>query len=213
MSSENLEVAKREGVGTLAAKKLRGSGRVPAILYGHGEENVNLSVSSDAIGKVIQHGTKLLALTGDLAETALLRDVQWDAFGIEVLHIDLTRVSQSESVEVALPVELHGEAAGTNEGGILAFVSHSLTIACPASSIPDSLKVTITDLHMGQAIHANEVELPEGASMVTNGTDVVVQVTKPTGMQGSATDEEADEAEPELIRKDGGDEGEGDAKE
>lgn len=200
MSSETLEVKKRDGVGSIASKKLRRTGNVPAILYGHGEENVNLSVKSDAIGRIIQHGTKLLSLTGDITETALLRDVQWDAFGIDVLHVDFTRVSQSEAVEVTLPVELHGEAPGTSEGGQLVFAAHELTIQCPASAIPEHIQVNVSDLHVGQAIHAGEVPLPDGAKVVTPEAEVVVQVTKPSGAAAAASDAESD-AEPELIRK------------
>ncbi len=199
MSSETLEVKKREGLGTLASNRLRQQGFVPANLYGHGEANVNLAVRADALKTIINHGTKLLSLTGDVADTALLREVQWDAFGIAVVHIDLTRVSQSELVEVTLPVELHGEAPGSSEGGQLSFVTHELTIRCPASDIPDHLHVNIGGLHMGQAIHANEVNLPTGAEMVTAANAVVVHVVKPAGM----TDDDAalQSVEPELIRK------------
>lgn len=201
MSSETLEVKKRDAVGSIASRKLRGTGLVPAVLYGHGEENVHLSVKSDAIGRIIQHGTKLLSLTGDVSETALLRDVQWDAFGIDVLHIDLTRVSQTEAVEVTLPVELHGEAPGTSEGGALSFALHELTIQCPASNIPEHIVVNIGDLHLGQAVHAGEIELPEGAKTVTPASEVVVQVSRPSGLAAEAAEDGA-EAEPELIRKD-----------
>jgi large subunit ribosomal protein L25 len=206
MSSETLEVKKRDAVGTAAANRLRQQGFVPANLYGHGETNLNLAVRSDALNHILNQGAKLLALTGDVADTALLKEVQWDAFGMEVLHIDLTRVSQSELVEVTLPVELHGEAPGSNEGGQLSFVTHELTIRCPASSIPDHLHVNIGGLHLGQAIHASEVSLPSGAEMISSASEVVVQVIKPV-----STDEEAEDGlsvEPELIRKEKPEEGE-----
>ncbi len=206
MSSETLEVKKRDAVGTTASNKLRQLGFVPANLYGHGEANVNLAVRADAINTIIHHGTKLLSLTGDIADTALLREVQWDAFGMEVLHVDLTRVSQTELVEVTLPVELHGEAPGSSEGGQLSFVAHELTIRCPASDIPEHIRVNISGLHLGQAIHASEVVLPAGAQMVTHGSDVVVQVVKPSGMEEGA--DTSLSVEPELIRKEKADSGE-----
>ena len=199
MSSETISVTKRTEIGSNASKRLRAKGQVPAILYGHGEENLNLMVAADSISNVIKHGTKLLSLTGDVTDTAILKEVQWDAFGTEVLHVDLNRVSASESVEVTLPVHLHGEAPGVGEGGQLAFVTHELTIRCPASSIPEYLQVNVGGLHLGQAIHANEVTLPAGSSMVTLASQVVVQVTRPSG---TASDEAAvATAEPELIRK------------
>ncbi len=206
MSSETIEVKKRDVVGSSAARKLRQSGQVPANLYGHGEDNLNLTIPADAINAIIKHGTKLISLTGDVKDTAILREVQWDAFGVEVLHVDFTRVSQAEAVEVTLPVELHGEAPGSNEGGMLTFNTHELTINCPASSIPDHIHVNIGNLHLGDAIHASDVSLPNGATLVTPANEVVVQVIKPSG--AAAGEEAEDEAEPELIRKDKAEEGE-----
>lgn len=202
MSSETIEVKKREGSGTLACKKIRREGNVPAILYGHGEENVNLSVRADTINKVIRHGSKLLNLTGELSETALLKDVQWDAFGIEILHVDFTRVSNTETVEVTLPIELHGEAPGTNQGGMLGFSSHEITISCPAASIPDHIQVNVSQLNLGDSIHANELQLPEGASLVSQPSTLIVQVAVPSGMKGQGGAEDEEEAtEPEVISK------------
>lgn len=198
MSSETITVSKRTAIGSNASKRLRATGQVPAILYGHGEENVNLSVRADALHNIIKHGTKLLSLTGDVTDTAILKEVQWDAFGIDIVHVDLNRVSATEAVEVTLPVHLNGEAPGVSEGGQIAFITHELAIKCPASSIPEFISVNISKLHLGQSIHANEVALPEGATMVTFGGQVVVQVARPT----QASDEtEAAATEPELIRK------------
>ncbi|MEM7477570.1 MAG: 50S ribosomal protein L25 [Planctomycetota bacterium] len=197
MSTETVEVKKREGTGSLASKKLRRTGQIPAILYGHGEENVNLSVSGDAIQRVIEHGVKLLTLTGDVNETAFLRDVQWDAFGIDVLHIDLNRVSATEAVDVTLPIELHGEAPGIGEGGKLSFPVKELIISCPAGSIPENLQVNISELHMGESIQAGDVKLPDGATVVTNATEVVVHIPVPTAVRlaAAAAKQEAQQAE------------------
>lgn len=200
---ETIEVQTRQAVGTSKVQKLRATGMIPAILYGHGEANVNLAVAKDAVNSVIRRGSKMLALTGAIQDTALLREVQWDAFGIEILHIDLARVSRDEAVEITLLVELHGEAPGLSEGGQLKFTAHELTIRCPAGSIPEHLLVSVSNLHLGQSIHANEVKLPEGASMITPASVVVVQIVQPTD---TGDDEAAASAEPELIRKEKADE-------
>lgn len=199
MSSETLEVKKRDELGSLASRRLRMNGEVPANLYGHGEANINLAVKADALNAIIKHGTKLVTLTGGVSDTAVVREVQWDTFGVDIIHVDLTRVSQAESVEVTLPVELHGEAPGANEGGMLTFTLHELTIRCPAASIPDHLHVNIGGLHLGDAIHAGEVQVPAGATMVTAAGEVVVQVSRPAGM--AAEEAAAVSGEPELIRK------------
>jgi large subunit ribosomal protein L25 len=206
MSTDTIEVQNREGTGTLASKKLRQTGQVPAILYGHGESNVNLAVKGDAISKLIHQGSKILSLTGAVNETALVKDVQWDAFGMDILHVDFARVSQSEAVEVTLPVEVHGEAPGIAQGGVLSVLLHDLTISCPANAVPESLSVSIAQLNLGDSIQAKEVELPEGASLVGDEADVVVQVAIPSSMKGQGAAEDEEEAvdgsaEPEVIGK------------
>ncbi len=199
MSSETLEVKKRDELGSLASKRLRMNGEIPANLYGHGEANVNLAVKADALNTIIKHGTKLVSLTGGVTDTAILREVQWDVFGVDVIHVDFARVSQAEAVEVTLPVELHGEAPGSSEGGMLTFTSHELTIRCPAANIPDHLHVNIGGLHLGDVIHASDVQLPTGATMITPASEVVVQINRPAG--SSADEAATGGAEPELIRK------------
>jgi len=192
-----LEVVKREAQGSWNVGKLRATGYVPAILYGHGEENVCLSIRREAVAMLIKHGSKLVSLTGSIKDTALIRDVQWDTFGSYVIHLDLARVSQTETVDVTLPIQLHGEIASAG-GGQLRFVTHEITISCPASSIPDHLTVEIGGLQLGASIHVSEVKLPAGAMAVTQGSVVVVQVVAPAG---AADDAAGATAEPELIRK------------
>lgn len=201
---ETIEVKAREAVGSSRVRKLRATGMIPAVLYGHGESNVNLAIAKDAVNKVVRHGTKMLALTGAVQDTALLREVQWDSFGIDIIHVDLARVSRDETVDVTLPVELHGEAPGLGEGGQLQFTTHELHISCPAGSIPEHLVVSLANLHLGQSIHANDVPLPEGATMLTPSTVVVVQIVQP--LSAEALEAAAGGVEPELIRREKGEE-------
>jgi len=194
---ETIEVVKREAQGSWNVGKLRATGFVPAILYGHGEENVCLSIKKEAVAALIKHGSKLVSLTGSIKDTALVREVQWDTFGSRVIHLDLARVSQTETVDITLPIQLHGEIASAG-GGQLRFVTHEITISCPAASIPDHLTVEVGGLQLGASIHASEVTLPAGAKVVTAGSVVIVQVVAPAG----AVDDAAGAgAEPELIRK------------
>lgn len=196
---ETIQVKKRDAVGSWNVRKLRATGQIPANLYGHGEANLNLSVASEAVNKLLKHGTKLVSLTGDVTDTALLREVQWDSLGSYVVHLDFTRVSQTELVEISLPVHLHGEAPGAVGSGQLRFVTHEVTIRCPAASLPEFLTVEIGQLQLGQSIHVNEMKLPEGASPVTPGSVVIVQVVAAAGESDDAAASGA--VEPELIRK------------
>ncbi len=195
---ETIEVKSREAVGSWKVRKLRAAGQIPANLYGHGEANLNLSVAKEAVDKLLKHGSKLVSLTGAVTDTALLREVQWDSLGSEVVHLDFARVSQTEQVEISLPVHLHGEAPGAVGSGQLRFVTHEVTIRCPAASLPEFLTVDISRLQLGQSIHVSEMKLPEGATPVTPPSVVVVQVV---AASSQADDAAAVATEPELIRK------------
>lgn len=197
---ETIEVKKRDTLGSRAMIKIRESGSIPAILYGHGEENVCLSVSLDTVNKLIKHGTKLVNLRGDISDTALLRAVQWSSMGDHIIHVDFARVSQTETVVVTIPVHLHGEAPGAmSSAGQLRFISHELSIRCPAVKIPEFITCDISQLQLGQAIHVSELKLPEGIEAVTPGSIVVVQVAAAAGVDIEAAIPMS--AEPELIRK------------
>ncbi|MEI6525200.1 MAG: 50S ribosomal protein L25 [Planctomycetota bacterium] len=197
---ETIEVKKRDTLGSRAMIKIRQSGSIPAILYGHGEENVCLTVSLDTVNKLIKHGTKLVNLRGEITDTALLRSVQWSSMGDYIIHVDFARVSQTETVVVTVPVHLHGEAPGAmSAAGQLRFVSHEISIRCPAVKIPEYITCEIGQLQLGQAVHVSELKLPEGVEAVTPGSVVVAQVVVAAGTDTETTLPTS--AEPELIRK------------
>jgi large subunit ribosomal protein L25 len=203
--SDTLVVKKREKVGSSSTRRLRGEGQIPVNLYGHGEANASLSVPAEQVVAVIKHGGKLVKLSGDITETALLREVQWDTYSKDIIHVDLIRVSEKELVETTVAVELKGTAPGITEGGVLQFVLHELHIECPAISIPEKLIANINDLHLGKAIHASDIALPEGAKLVSDPHLVVVSCVAPHKEEDVAGGIEGT-VEPELIRKEKTDE-------
>jgi large subunit ribosomal protein L25 len=201
--AETLKVKRREKLGGGNNRRLRKTGQVPAILYGHGEATVPLAVESSAIMNVIRHGHKLVKLEGDVAEGAFIKAVQWDVFGKGLIHIDLLRVSDTEQVRTTVSIELKGTAPGLTEGGIIEFVLHELEIECPAAAVPEKLIVSVNDLHLNQSIHARDVPLPPGASLLDDEDLVVVHCITPHVQEevAGAPLVEPGAAEPELIRK------------
>ena len=107
-----LAVQTRDTQGKHRNRRLRQSGQIPGILYGHGLECVPLAVAADALTAAIRHGSRLVSLTGAVNESAFIRDLQWDTWGTHILHVDFTRISEHEIVEVRVPVELRGESPG-----------------------------------------------------------------------------------------------------
>lgn len=189
-----IEVSRRENTGTAATRRLRRDGMVPAVLYGHGESNEHLAVPSKQVKALLRHHSKTIDLRGAVNETALINEMQWDALGIEVLHLDLIRVNLQEKVQVTVSVHLHGEAKGTHEGGILLEVTHEVDITCPAGSIPDNVGLNVTDLGVGEQATASQLELPDGCELVTGGDVVVARVD---GRTQAAEEGDAEEASEE----------------
>src|SRR5207249_3479374 len=104
-------------------------------------------------------------MDGGTSETVLVRDIQWDHLGKEIIHLDFARVSASDSIETEVPIELRGTAPGLSEGGILEQLIHDISVVCRADAIPNNIKVDISDLHLGKAIHVKELKLPEGVAV------------------------------------------------
>jgi large subunit ribosomal protein L25 len=196
--AEVLHAIVRQGLGTRESRRLRQQGQVPAVLYGHGEENVNLAVPHGEVEAMIRHGSKMVSIQGEVSGNAFVKEVQWDPMGVEVLHLDLTRVFVGESVDVVIPVELVGEAPGAKAGGRVEQVTHEVEISCPAGKIPDKFEVKINSLQLGQTIAVKELELPEGASMLTETERVIVTCEEVVEMEEAEVTTEVG-AEPEVI--------------
>lgn len=197
--AETLQVAKREQLGSSRCRRLRAAGQIPAVLYGHGEGNLNLAVAREQFASALRHGAKLVDLQGEVNESALIRDVQWDPFGVDVLHVDLARVSASELVEVTLTIELRGDAPGVRDGGNVQHVLHEAKIECPAGAIPERLQLNVNSLGLGQSLLAGQIPLPEGARLLTNPDVLVVHCVTTTPESDEAVPVPGEAAEPEVI--------------
>ncbi len=194
-----LAVQSRADQGKHNNRRLRRAGKIPGILYGHGLQNVSLAVAADALTAAIRHGSRLVSLTGAVSESAFIRELQWDTWGTHIVHVDFTRISEHEIVEVRVPVELRGEAPGVREGGVVVQLIHEVEIACPAALIPEKLAVNINHLMLGQSILLNSLEVPQGAKILAADLEaVLVECVVPMELpeEGAA---EAAAGEPEVI--------------
>ena len=146
---------------------------------------------------------------GGTTETVLIRDVQWDHLGKEVLHLDFARVSAEEVIETEVPMEIRGHAAGIAAGGIVEHLVHSLSIKCRAEAIPDSIKVDISDLQVDQGIHVRDLKLPPGVTVDADPdlllVHVVTRAAAPEPAEAAA--EAADPARGHQARAQGKREG------
>lgn len=205
--SETLKVDIRESRGKRHARRLRQAGAIPAILYGHGEANLSLSIPLDQVKSAVRHGARVVDLDGAVKEKAFIRDLQWDTFGLEVLHLDLARVSADEKVEVEVVVELRGEAPGVKEGGVVSQLLHQVDVESLVTAIPDKLSLSINGLGLDQTLTVADIQPPPGTTILTPGETIVVQCVVPKVEEEAAP--LAEGAEPELIGRKAGEEEEG----
>ncbi|HVX16143.1 MAG TPA: 50S ribosomal protein L25 [Pirellulales bacterium] len=206
--SEVLKVEIREARGKRRVRRLRESGLVPAVLYGHGEANLSLAIPADQVKSAVRHGARVVDLSGAVNEKVFVRDLQWDTFGLDVLHLDLTRVSADEKVEVQVVVELRGEAPGAKEGGAVTQVLHQVDVECLVTAIPEKLTLRINALGLDQSLTVADIELPTGTTLVTAADTIVAQCSVPKEEEESALPSEG--AEPEVIGRKADSEEEGD---
>src|ERR1700722_12724499 len=178
--SITLKAQSRTAQGSRATTKLRKEGLVPAIVYGHKKENAVIAVSAEELDRAIRilHVRMLSLDMNGTAETVLIREVQWDPFGKQMMHVDFERKSASEKVRVTIPVELRNTPKVMG-GGVLDQPLHTLHIECPLGSIPEAIRIDITNLTLGHPIHVKELTLPEGVRVLESPEAVVVQLKLP----------------------------------
>jgi large subunit ribosomal protein L25 len=213
--SEALEVEVRESRGKRANRRLRDAGKLPAILYGHNEPAVSLTLPGERFQQVVRHGTKLVDLSGAASGQALLQELHWDPFGKEVLHVDLLRVSADDRVHVEVAIEMRGESPGSLNGGIVELLMHSVEIEVSPAAIPDRLHIHIGNLQIGDTLTLADIaDLPAGATYLVDTDEAVVHCTAPVAEEEEeVAGAEAATAEPEVIaKKRGEDEEEGSEK-
>lgn len=192
----------REGTGSKAAAAVRQQGRIPAIVYGHKEVPVAISLDAHDFVEGLHHGHRLLDLTvaGNTSKM-IIKDVQYDHLGRDVLHVDLMRVDEKERITVSVPLEVKGTPKGIHEGGILEVLVNQLDIECLVVDIPKSIVVPVKDLDVGQVIHTGAIKLPEGAKLMMSPDTIAISCRVLAEVKTTEQVEAETPAAPEVIRE------------
>lgn len=190
----------RERTGSKAAVKARQQGRIPAILYGHKREAIALSLDAHDFTEGLHHGHRLMDLQiGKRRQKAIVKDLQYDYLGKEVIHADLVRVDVTETVRVTVPIELKGTASGAEHGGILEEHADHLEVECKVTDIPESIVVSVKQMEVGDALHARDIELPEGVKLVSDPEMLMVTCSMVAAAKTTEELEEEVPTAPEVI--------------
>ncbi len=190
----------REKLGTRTTRRLRAAGKVPGVIYGHGEGNVAVAVPSKPFNESLAKGAHVFELgMGELKENVLVKDVQFCHLGKDIIHVDFARVNLNERVTVNVSITLKGDAKGEKAGGVLTQTLNELELECVVTEIPSEIIYDITDLEVDTAVHVSDLKLPAGATLVTDG-ELIVAIIRVIAETDAG--EEGAVAEPEVIKKD-----------
>jgi large subunit ribosomal protein L25 len=197
---KTLGAEQRKKVGSAESNRLRRLNRIPAVVYGHKEDNENISISHDDFWLIIRHNQRIIdvEVKGGKPQKCLVRDVQWDVLGKEVVHVDFERVSSDERIHLNVPIKLKGNAI-IPSGSVLNFHLHELEIECRADNIPEQITVNIAELKQGQAIHVRDLELPAGVKALTDADETVVAIVTHVEKVEVVPAEGATATEPEVL--------------
>lgn len=196
-----LKVEKREGTGKYSAFGLRKEGKIPGVIYGKTlKENINISiVLKDFLG-LLKTGERLLDLdvNGSLTHV-LLKAVQHGTYDHEILHADFRAVSDTDIVEIALEIELHGDAAGVAKGGMLEQNLHQINARCTPKDMPEKVVVDVSKMNLGDILFVKDLPAMKGVEYVVHGNPTVVSCHEPKSEEESAGEGGEAPVAPEVI--------------
>lgn len=184
----------RDGVGKGVARSLRRKGFVPAVVYGRGREPMPVAVDGRAFASALQTHAGLNVLIdldvtgGGGAEpaTVMVKEIQRDVFKQHIIHADFHAISLTETIETRVRVVLRGASKGVAEGGIVEHHLRDVLVECMPTLIPEQFDLDITELGVGHSLHASDLVVPGGVTLLTLPDEVIVTVVAPRVQEEAA---------------------------
>jgi large subunit ribosomal protein L25 len=204
----------RSELGSRANKRLRDQGFIPGVIYGHKEAVVPVTMPKKDVILQLQRGTHLFDVSLDgRSEKVLVKEVQYDHLGQEVIHVDFARVSLDEKVEITVPLELKGTPKGEADGAVLQQIINELEVECLVTDIPDRIIQSVSHMEKDSVLHISDLKPPPGVRCLQDA-ELIVAMVKEIEEAAPTEAAEAAAAEPEVIGRKAEDEeeAEGEAK-
>jgi large subunit ribosomal protein L25 len=198
-----IQASRRERVGSRYAQRLRRSGRLPAIIYGHKIDPLIVSIDGDELLGLVRHGTHVInvAVEGGQSQTCLIKDLQYGHLGDNLLHVDLARVNLDEVVEVQVHLHFVGDLVAARRPG--AILSHDLTeleLRCRVADIPSEIRIELGKLpEQTEMVTVGQIALPPGVETTLDPATPVVHVTFVHAEEVGEAAAVAAPTEPEVI--------------
>jgi large subunit ribosomal protein L25 len=190
-----LSVRERSVFGSSESRRLRRGGQVPGIVYGKGAGDIAVVVDEKHFMTVVGYSTAsglldLVYTDKDRKTSVIVKDVQWDPLSDRPVHIDFLRVSADQMVSIPVHVHLENTPQGVLMGGVLEHILHEVVIKVKAADIPHAINVNVEHLDIGDSLHIDDMEFPDGVTPDMAGELVVATVVPPTV---AAVEEEPEE--------------------
>jgi large subunit ribosomal protein L25 len=205
MENIQLVAEAREATNKGAARRLRKTGKIPAVIYGEGEPKAISVDEKDWITRFRNiGGNTILTLKLDGKDmNVLIKDTQDDILTGRVSHIDFFTIRADHKLNTMVPVHLEGSAKGVKEGGILEHKVEELSVYCLPKDMPSHFTVDISDLDMGDSVHVKDLKVPEGVEIREDDDLTIVVVTHPKSAAESESEEVEEEAEDSAVAEEG----------
>jgi large subunit ribosomal protein L25 len=201
MSAEKITAESRTEFGKGAARRIRREDKVPAVIYGHGNEPIHITLPGHATMMALKHGGANALLELDVEGTtqlALTKQVQIDPIKRHLEHIDFVAVRRGEKVTVDVPVHLVGEAARET---LVVTENTTISLEAEATHIPEFIEVDIDGAAAGTQILASDLKLPSGSTLLLDADALVVNITEQQSAASLEADLESAEAEAGIERE------------
>lgn len=200
--TQSLKAETRQRTGSGVLKQMRREGYLPSVVYGKGQENLNIKVHTKTLTDMLAHSASEsilvdLEIDGGAPQTAFLQATQHNSLSGALVHADFLAVTDDMKISASIPVELHGEPVGVKAGGILEQLIRDLEISCSPKDLPEIIHADVAELEVGDSISIGDLDLPEGVTATLAANVLVAIVNESRATKSAAAEGEGGEAAAE----------------